>query len=484
MRAPLPSGGLARIAGRARRRRVALLAAILLATYLSTLGLRAFGAAEYAGDEPHYLLAAHSLVNDGDLDVSDEYRDRAYRTFYPYPLDRHGAPRRDGALLEPHGVGMPVLIAPAYALGGAKLVEVWLALLATAAMLVAYFLARRVVPDPWAFGATLAVGLSPPLVAYGTAVYPELPAALLLGLAMLLTLRLADERPRAADALAAAFCLALLPWLGTKFALPGVAVAGLLWRTLMRGRRPGLAAACVNLLVVSGVAFVEVNRALYGGATPYAADLAGESATDAAFPHDYLDRVYRFAALFLDREYGLLRWAPIFALSFVGLFLLRASVRSGLARALPEQSRAERCARACALVAAAQLVVAALLAPTMFGFWFPPRHLLAALPLATPLVAWGTRRLPRLALLLAVAGMVATVAVWLAGREGGGLVVAKPAQAPFGPLVELLPLYGTGTLWPYLLGAGFWGALLALLVFSELRHSRQTAGNTRARYSG
>ena len=29
----------------------------------------------------------------------------------------------------------------------------------------------------------------------------------------------------------------------------------------------------------------------------------------------------------------------------------------------------------------AQLLVAAFIAPTMFGFWFPPRHLLAALPL-------------------------------------------------------------------------------------------------------
>ena len=45
--------------------------------------------------------------------------------------------------------------------------------------------------------------------------------------------------------------------------------------------------------------------------------------------------------------------------------------------------------------AGAQLLVAAFLAPTMFGFWFPPRHLLAGLPLAIPLVAWGLRHLPR-----------------------------------------------------------------------------------------
>ena len=46
----------------------------------------------------------------------------------------------------------------------------------------------------------------------------------------------------------------------------------------------------------------------------------------------------------------------------------------------------------CAAALGAQLVVAGFLAPTMFGFWFPPRHLLAALALAVPLVAWGLRR--------------------------------------------------------------------------------------------
>jgi hypothetical protein len=30
-------------------------------------------------------------------------------------------------------------------------------------------------------------------------------------------------------------------------------------------------------------------------------------ATDASFPGGYLDRVYRLVALFIDREYGLLR---------------------------------------------------------------------------------------------------------------------------------------------------------------------------------
>ena len=42
------------------------------------------------GDEPHYLLAAHSLVYDHDLDLANNYADQDYASFYP------------SALLDPH----------------------------------------------------------------------------------------------------------------------------------------------------------------------------------------------------------------------------------------------------------------------------------------------------------------------------------------------------------------------------------------------
>ena len=82
-------------------------------------------------------------------------------------------------------------------------------------------------------------------------------------------------------------------------------------------------------------------------------------------------------ALFIDRDYGLLRWAPVFALAFVGLWLLWRSRRDRLSRALPGVRDMELTAELCAAALGAQLLVAAFLAPTMFGFWFPPRHLLA-----------------------------------------------------------------------------------------------------------
>ena len=72
-------------------RRAAALWLLLFAVYASTLGLDAFGNADYAGDEPHYLLAAKSLVQDGDLDVKDDFAAREWREFAPGGLSRRPA---------------------------------------------------------------------------------------------------------------------------------------------------------------------------------------------------------------------------------------------------------------------------------------------------------------------------------------------------------------------------------------------------------
>jgi hypothetical protein len=462
-------------------RRTLALWLLLVGVYASTLGFDAFGESEYAGDEPHYLLAAESLVEDGDVNVRDEFARRRYADFYPYDLDPHGRPTA-GRLNEPHGVGFPALIAPAYALGGATGVELFLAAIAGLAVALAYRLALRVVPDPWALGAAAVVGLSPPFLAYGTGVYPELCAGAALVGAALLALRL-DSRPRPVEAAACFTLLGALPWLGTKFVPAGLVVGFFAARGLWHARRRVLAVGAVELSLFSVALYVGINEALYDGPTPYAADVEGETATDASFPVGYLERAYRLVALWIDREYGLLRWAPVFALAFAGLWYLWRSHRDRLARAIPQLREGELAAELCAAALGAQLLVAAFLAPTMFGFWFPPRHLLAALPLAIPLVGWGLRHLPRTGAVLGGLTLVASVWLYADVSTGAGSLVTDRPDAPFGPLVELFPLYEPGGGWPFWL-AGAIGLALAALVLRETRHWRQMAGVTRARYSG
>ena len=453
-------------------RRAAVLWLVLFGVYTATIGLHAVGRSDYAGEEPRYLLTAKSLVDDGDVDLLNQYRNRGYRSFYPYTLEPHGALTR-GHLDEPHGLGFPALIAPAFAVGGAKAVEVLLAAIAALAVVLAYRLALRVVPDPWALGAAVAIGLSPPVLAYSTAVYPELPAGAALAGAALLALRLA-ERPSRPAAVGCFTLLATLPWLGPRFAPAGIVIGWFALRELRRASRGLLALAGVEVVGFATAVWVGVNGRVYGGPSPASAALPGQGGTQASFPLDYLHRAYRLVALFIDREFGVLRWAPVLALALVGAWLLLRERRAGLARAIPGLRAEESAAALCVLAAGAQLLMAAFLAPTMFGFWFPGRQLVAALPLAAPLVALGLRRFPRTGLLLGAIGAAGSVWLYVSVRGGDSTLVAHPPNAPWGPLKAAFPLFEQGRTLPFLL-AGAIGLAATAAVLVALRPMRRLA---------
>ena len=222
--------------------RVLAVWAVLFAAYAATLGIDAMGPGDYAGDEPRYLLAAESIVSDGDIDLADEFATRAYADFHPRPLRPEGSVVL-GRRLEPQGFGFALLIAPAYALGGAQGVELFLAAIAALGFALGALLARRIVPEPWAGAAAVLVGLSPPALAHASTVYPDLMAGTMLAGATLAALRV-RERPDLLSAVVGATLLGLLPWLGPKYLLPAapVAVALVRW-TARRGRRTAALAA-------------------------------------------------------------------------------------------------------------------------------------------------------------------------------------------------------------------------------------------------
>ncbi|HEY0346487.1 MAG TPA: hypothetical protein VGC59_17675, partial [Solirubrobacteraceae bacterium] len=376
----------------------------------------------------------------------------------------------NGQANEPHGAGFPLLIAPAYAIGGPLAVQLLAAAIAALAFTLGGVLARRVVPEPWAGAATLACGLSPPALAYGTAVTPELTAGALIAAAALLALR-ARERPRIRRVAGAALALAALPWLGLVFAIPGVVVALALLRWLRRRGRGFAMLVVAEVLLFSGVMYVTVNDQLYGGFTPTTADVPGRGLDDLGVG-DFASRAPRLVALWIDRSYGALRWAPVLALAFFALWLLWRSRRDRLADVLPDRRDVEVTATLCALICGVQVLVAAFVAPTMFGFWFPGRYLLVAFPFAVPLVAWGLRYVPRTGALL-IALTLATSVWWYAElRIDGTAIVGPTSRAPLGPLDGALPLFGTGSAGATVALAGS-GAAVVLLLALEWRSWRR-----------
>ena len=438
---------------------------LLVAVYAATLGIPAQTGLDYAGNEPHHLLAAESIVSDRDVDLADEYNERSYASWYPRDLESDGQ-MIDGRLMEPHGVGFALLIAPAYAVGGARAVEgLMIALLALAFALGAA-LARRMVPEPWATAGAGVVGLSPPALAAATTITPGVPAAVLLTGAALCALAV-RERPRRRYVLGGAVLLAVLPWLGWTFVVAGAVVAWALvvW-TLREGRRLA-ALVAAEALAASLVFYATINDRFYGGLTPRSAGTAELP----ELPLGYVERLPRLAGLWLDRGVGLLRWAPVLALVFFAGWLLYRSRRDQLARVAPARREAEACAGLALGIVGAQIVVVALLAAGgLRGPAFPGVPLAAALPAVAALTAWGLRHVPRLlaaALTLLTLGASAWLLV-LERRDDLAGWLAVSSDAPWGPAVVVFPDFTGPALWPALL-CGLLAAGVALLWWRERR---------------
>lgn len=452
------------------RRRAGLIWVALFGVYAATLGIHAADHHRYAGDEPHYLLMARSIASDGDVDLSDEFSRREYRSFYAGTLRTNGRVIA-GRLVEPQPAGVSVLLAPAYALGGSTAAELVIAALAALAFVLAVALAHRLVPDPWATLAPLACALSPPALAAATEIYPDVPAAAALTAAALLALCYRD-RPRLRTAVTLGIVLAPVPWLGVKYLVPAVVVLLAAWRWAARRGRGTHGLVAAEVLFASLVAYVTVNGRLYEALTPYAVGPVGKPTADALNGADVLERLPRLVSLWFDRGIGLLRWAPAFALAFFAVWLLWRSRRDRVARALPEQRETEVTATLLVLLAGAIVLVAVVAAPTISGDWFPGRHLVAGLPAGAALAAWGLRHAPRAGGVLCTLTVVAGTWLFVALRTGHGTWAHPSQEIPWGPLDALFPRFGTGSAWAAVVG---WTLALALaaLAVRELRRVRR-----------
>jgi hypothetical protein len=404
-------------------RRAAALWLVTFAAFAATAGLPASPGRDLSEPEAQTLLVAESIVSDGDLDLRDEYGARSWRGFYPGDLVPRAGPR-NGRLLDPIGIAFPLLIAPAYAAGGRIAVELFLAALAAAAFALAAALARRLVPEPWATGAALTAALSPPALVASTTIAPDAVAGSTLAGAALLALRL-RERPQLRSAFFCAVLVAALPWLGAKFGAPAIVVALAAARWLRRRQRGLAGLVALEVVIFSIVLYVTVDDRLYGGPFP-AALLSDPGATGASGVGEHLARVPRLLGLWIDRDVGLLRWAPFAALSFVALWLLARSRRERLAIALSEQVDVEVTAGLYVAVCGATVAFATFLAPTIAGPWFAGHELVCVLAPGAALAAWGLRHLPRTGRALAALTVLASVWVLLVARLDAGAGVSPP----------------------------------------------------------
>lgn len=264
------------------------------------------------GDEPHYLMVAHSLIHDRDLALDHDYTQARYGAFSRKPLEPHYRVRgSDGRIYSLHALGLSLLVLPAYAIAGYAGASFFMAGLAVLLALELRRLLHDVVGDPEAAEtAAFVVALSPPLLSYAGLVFTEIPAAL--GAAVLLRHGRQAATLKAPASLGLGFVLAFLPWLNVRYAALSLVLA-----LFILVQRPGWKRAAWLLLapVASAVALGAYHQVLYGFLDPRRVYGRRPEFSFATLREG-------LPGLLLDQEFGLLVYAPVFALGAFGVAAL------------------------------------------------------------------------------------------------------------------------------------------------------------------
>lgn len=354
------------------------------------------------GDEPYYLLITHSLAYDFDADLTNNYRDQDWRAFINRPLaPQPGDPvGPHGELYSRHNLTLPLLLAPAYRLAGRAGALVMMTLLAALVSWMTLRLAYRYYPNRPREGliAYALVAFSPPLLIYSYQVWIEVPATLLVVVALD---RILDLKPHQDWGwrrwLAIGIPIFLLPLVKIRLMLLAVALAGLAWWRAGRPRKPLL--LLIASLGLLGIAIMAYNQAFYGN--PLKIHTWQEVEIE---NYPIVNYALGFFGLFFDCAFGLFASAPIWIL-LIPAFLLLLYRRQQIVIDL--------------LVLATPYLLIVLPRLEWYGGWCPPfRYALVLLPLLAigliPLLA-SRQRGGAQALLVALGAVTLVLALlWLA----------------------------------------------------------------------
>jgi hypothetical protein len=297
-------------------------------------------------------------------------------------------------MVSPHNPGLPVLLAPAMGAAGWIGAKVTVAALAASLGGLLVWIAHRRLGAPLGAASIVVAlfGASAPLAVYGSQIYPELPAALAVAVAVALLTGPATNTSRVAMVAVVVVLLVL----SVKYApvAAALAVAALWWQRTTTARSRALWCASLGVL---GVAYALAHLRWYGGLTPYAAGshfAAGELTVMGDSP-DYASRTGRLVGLLVDRDFGIAVWQPAYLLALPAIGAVRA-----LRPLLP--------------ALAAGWLTATFLALTMHGWWFPGRQVVIVLPIVVLAVAvWAAQDEWRRRLTIALGALGVSSALWL-----------------------------------------------------------------------
>jgi hypothetical protein len=315
---------------RMRQKRSATGIGVALCMFLVVWGLTTHGKYSASGDEPHYLIVSVSLAADHDLDVENNYAANDGRLIGHDQLTAgpHARRARDGRLLSTHDIGLPILLTPVYAIAAAvatlasettlarfrmsrgllTYALVSLTILALVAASVALLITGLTYIAPARIAAAIGavVALSPPILSHSFLIFPEAIAFAVACAVVWWTLNPSPPE-RATYALVA--LLSVLPWCHHKYTIFVIAIAVMMvagrWEFWNRWSRPKQLGA-LSLFAIPHLLLYWWTFRTWG-------NLGGPQTLDGV-PLALGGTGRGLAGLWLDRQYGLVAYSPIYLL--------------------------------------------------------------------------------------------------------------------------------------------------------------------------
>jgi hypothetical protein len=292
----------------------------LTATALTSRGIH------LSGDEPHYIMMAQSLVDDGDLDLKNNLDNKTYFKYLPVEIPLHGMVH-DGKYRSFHLPGVSFLLVPFVyffnLLGGWIPASLFFRL--GAALINAFFalglfqLMKALWPEKNNGTLFLFFLTTFPLVFHAVHLFPELPAATLLIYAYLYS------RGQRQNFFAAGWLLAAIPWFHFKYVIPMIVLelfvlAGV-WRSRVshKDKTKNLAFFLIPQAISASLMAV-YSKILYGSFNPTII-----SPEKNFFSIPLAPKIETLLSFFLDQRDGLLVYAPVFLML---LLVFKKEIRS------------------------------------------------------------------------------------------------------------------------------------------------------------
>jgi hypothetical protein len=309
----------------------------VLALFLFNIGsvMMISGGITFSGDEPHYLLICHSLLKDGDFQLSNNYAQKDYATYMPdgVELDVHLAPGTEGYSF--HSPGVALFLLPFYALGslfseGVLLFFIRFGMSVFGALLgvqLYLYSLQEWKKEKLAVYLWLIFSLTTPIFFHSIHVYPEIFLAFF-SLTVFRLLRFSVPFPRS-KLLVIGFLLGLFLWLhAVKYIFISIPLILYSIWVLIRQKRVGWNFVYfMSPLLLLTLLHMVFSSTLYGSLSPFSVSLKGTttSAESVSMIKEFLSAVpfkFRLETLigyFFDQRDGLLFYAPVYAFSFLGM---------------------------------------------------------------------------------------------------------------------------------------------------------------------